>query len=185
MNSPQCHCWWECCRGVWVLILELRISSAQKDAGRLCDKLDAHGGEVLECLRSHRTNLTWECQEQVFRKEVEDADDIRLSTHLFRNCLADKKKVRKCAGCQGPLRSQGRALAFHGAVSRVVPVRTDADLTSIVGQPSRYSSPAALMPPTSLNKAECLCIDSAPWLDKDAAGAKFRVWDPGFRVLAA
>lgn len=46
------------------------------------------------CLREHRALLTWDCQEQLFRQEVENADDLRLSVRLFKTCLADKKKVR-------------------------------------------------------------------------------------------
>lgn len=46
------------------------------------------------CLREHRALLTWDCQEQLFRQEVENADDLRLSVRLFKSCLADKRKVQ-------------------------------------------------------------------------------------------
>jgi hypothetical protein len=42
--------------------------------------------------------LSWACTEELFRQEMEDADDIRLSVRLFRKCLGDKKKVRALAG---------------------------------------------------------------------------------------
>ena len=54
----------------------------------------AGGGEVQECLAEHRPLLSWDCQEQLFRQEVENAEDLRLSVRLFRACLADKKKAR-------------------------------------------------------------------------------------------
>lgn len=42
--------------------------------------------------------LSWECEEQLYRKKVEDADDIRLSARLFQKCLPDKKQF--CANIQ-------------------------------------------------------------------------------------
>lgn len=37
--------------------------------------------------------LSWACEEQLFRQEMENADDVRLSVRLFSKCLPDKKKV--------------------------------------------------------------------------------------------
>lgn len=34
--------------------------------------------------REHRAQLSWDCQEELFRQEVENADDIRLSMKLFK-----------------------------------------------------------------------------------------------------
>ena len=65
----------------------------QTDAAANCKDVAAHGGATQECLRTHRPLLTWNCQEQLFRQEVENADDLRLSTRLFKACLEDKKKV--------------------------------------------------------------------------------------------
>lgn len=45
--------------------------------------------------------LTWACEEQLFRQEMENADDIRLSVRLFSKCLPDKKKVRQAEGAGG------------------------------------------------------------------------------------
>ena len=42
--------------------------------------------------RDKRLQLTWLCEEQLFRQEMEDTDDIRLSVRLFSKCLGDKKK---------------------------------------------------------------------------------------------
>jgi len=62
------------------------------DAQMLCEDVKAGGGRVQECLRKKRPQLSWDCQEELFRKEVEDASDIRLNTALLRVCSKDKKK---------------------------------------------------------------------------------------------
>ena len=66
----------------------------QADVKSSCPEAKPEAGEVQECLASHRPLLSWDCQEQLFRQEVENAEDLRLSVRLFRACLADKKKVR-------------------------------------------------------------------------------------------
>ena len=35
---------------------------------------------------------SWDCQEELFRQEVENADDLRLSYRLLRKCMGDKQK---------------------------------------------------------------------------------------------
>ncbi len=47
--------------------------------------------------------LAWACEEQLFRQELENADDIRLSVRLYTRCIREKRKF--CAdvepgGCQ-------------------------------------------------------------------------------------
>ena len=37
-------------------------------------------------------SVSWECQEELFRQEVENADDLRLSQRLFKKCMGDKRK---------------------------------------------------------------------------------------------
>ena len=37
-------------------------------------------------------HVTWECQNELFRQEVEGADDIRLNAPLISKCMGDKKK---------------------------------------------------------------------------------------------
>ena len=66
----------------------------QADVKSSCPDAKPEAGEVQECLASHRPLLSWDCQEQLFRQEVENAEDLRLSVRLFRACLADKKKAR-------------------------------------------------------------------------------------------
>ena len=58
-----------------------------------CKDAKSESGETQECLAKHRPLLSWECQEQLFRQEVENAEDLRLSIKFFHACLADKKKV--------------------------------------------------------------------------------------------
>ena len=65
----------------------------QTDANSQCANVQPHGGKMQACLQEHRALLTWDCQEQLFRQEVENSDDLRLSVRLFKTCLADKKKV--------------------------------------------------------------------------------------------
>lgn len=45
-----------------------------------------------DCLRDKAVSVSWECQEELFRQEVENADDLRLSQRLFKKCMGDKKK---------------------------------------------------------------------------------------------
>ena len=47
---------------------------------------------VQDCLRDKAVSVSWECQEELFRQEVENADDLRLSQRLFKKCMGDKKK---------------------------------------------------------------------------------------------
>lgn len=82
----------------------------------LCEDVKAGGGRVQECLRKKRPQLSWDCQEELFRKEVEDASDIRLNTALLRVCSKDKKKF--CAGMNSLthiLQIEGRCLLLKSA----------------------------------------------------------------------
>jgi Golgi apparatus protein 1 len=58
---------------------------------------------VQDCLRDHAVSVSWECQEELFRQEVENADDLRLSHRLFKKCMGDKKKF--CADVKFGARS--------------------------------------------------------------------------------
>ncbi|GAX78146.1 hypothetical protein CEUSTIGMA_g5588.t1 [Chlamydomonas eustigma] len=72
---------------------DVQLGEACKDdAANLCKDVKKGGGRVQACLRDHRLQLTWLCEEQLFRQEAEDADDVRLSVRLFNKCLPDKKK---------------------------------------------------------------------------------------------
>lgn len=68
------------------------------DAEKLCKDVEPGEGRVQACLRGKRPQLSWDCQEELFRQEVENADDVRLNTVLFRKCARDKAKF--CADVQ-------------------------------------------------------------------------------------
>lgn len=74
------------------------------DAQELCNDVEAGGGRVQECLRKKRPQLSWDCTEELFRKEVEDADNMRLNPVLMRLCGKDKKKF-----CSDVKTGMGRA----------------------------------------------------------------------------
>ena len=65
----------------------------QDDAEKHCPNAHPVQGRVQACLTMHRAKLTITCQEELFRSDVNNADDIRLQPKLFRDCHADKKKV--------------------------------------------------------------------------------------------
>lgn len=62
------------------------------DAETLCQGVKFGGGRVQACLRSKRMQLAWACEEQLFRQELENADDIRLSVRLYTRCIREKRK---------------------------------------------------------------------------------------------
>eukprot|EP00884_Botryococcus_braunii_P009910 jgi/Botrbrau1/18920/Bobra.177_2s0074.1 len=62
------------------------------DARALCADVKAGEGRIQACLRDQQAKLSWECQEELFRQEVENADNIMLSYRLMRKCMGDKKK---------------------------------------------------------------------------------------------
>lgn len=47
---------------------------------------------LLLLQRSKVGQTSWDCQEELFRQEVENADDLRLSYRLMRKCMGDKQK---------------------------------------------------------------------------------------------
>lgn len=67
----------------------------EDDAKVLCEGVEPGEGKVQECLRKKRVSLSWDCQEELFRKEVEDAGNLLLNTVLLRVCTGDKKKFCK------------------------------------------------------------------------------------------
>ncbi|KIY92689.1 hypothetical protein MNEG_15275 [Monoraphidium neglectum] len=72
------------------------------DAQSICAGVEPGGGRIQACLMSSRIKLGWDCEEQLFRKEMEDADDMRLSVRLFRKCLNDKRQVGRGGAGPGP-----------------------------------------------------------------------------------
>ena len=48
--------------------------------------------------RSKRQEISWDCHAELFRQEVENADDIRMSVRLFNACRGDQQRF--CAGVE-------------------------------------------------------------------------------------
>ncbi|GLI58992.1 hypothetical protein VaNZ11_000814 [Volvox africanus] len=69
--------------------------ACKEDSESLCKGVKNGGGRIQACLRDKRMQLSWACEEQLFRQEMENADDIRLSVRLFSKCLPDKRKFCK------------------------------------------------------------------------------------------
>ena len=57
--------------------------------------------------------LTWECQNELFRQEVEGADDIRLNAPLVSKCMSDKRTF--CNDVAPGVTQTGTTLA-HGCL---------------------------------------------------------------------
>eukprot|EP00271_Cylindrocystis_brebissonii_P019065 TRINITY_DN562_c0_g3_i1.p1 TRINITY_DN562_c0_g3~~TRINITY_DN562_c0_g3_i1.p1 ORF type:complete len:1830 (+),score=464.44 TRINITY_DN562_c0_g3_i1:323-5812(+) len=75
------------------LAMDVQLAElCQADAAKLCKGVPEGEGRVHECLRGQRERLGWDCQAELFRQEVENADDIRLNVRLFKACLADKRQ---------------------------------------------------------------------------------------------
>mmetsp|Transcript_34914 Transcript_34914/g.77608 ORF Transcript_34914/g.77608 Transcript_34914/m.77608 type:complete len:994 (-) Transcript_34914:752-3733(-) len=69
--------------------------ACKDDSENLCKGVKNGGGRIQACLRDKRMQLSWACEEQLFRQEMENADDIRLSVRLFTKCMPDKRKFCK------------------------------------------------------------------------------------------
>ncbi|BDA41257.1 probable Golgi apparatus protein 1 [Coccomyxa sp. Obi] len=67
-------------------------AACEPDAKQLCANVNPGEGRIQDCLRDKAVSVSWECQEELFRQEVENADDLRLSQRLFKKCMGDKKK---------------------------------------------------------------------------------------------
>ncbi|KXZ55868.1 hypothetical protein GPECTOR_2g1419 [Gonium pectorale] len=68
------------------------FENCKDDAKTLCEGVKFGGGRVQACLRDKRMQLSWGCEEQLFRQELEDADDVRLSVRLYTRCIKEKRK---------------------------------------------------------------------------------------------
>eukprot|EP00958_Prasinococcus_capsulatus_P008020 scaffold751_cov395-Prasinococcus_capsulatus_cf.AAC.27 len=67
----------------------------QPDADALCKDVRPGEGRIQACLRQKRASLSWDCQEELFRSEVEKAGDFRLNYELRNACMGDYKKFCK------------------------------------------------------------------------------------------
>lgn len=55
--------------------------------------------------RENQLKLKWECQEDLFRQDVQNMGDMRLSISLLRSCMADKQTFCAHADFGAMLRS--------------------------------------------------------------------------------
>lgn len=69
----------------WLAPADNKHARAQLIKRRFADS----GGKYR---RASTVQVSWECQEELFRADVEDADDIRLSVKLFRTCIKEKRE---------------------------------------------------------------------------------------------
>lgn len=65
--------------------------ACQADIEAHCNGTKPERGGVQQCLLQGQALVSWECQNEVFRQEVEGADDIRLNAPLVSKCMGDKK----------------------------------------------------------------------------------------------
>ena len=54
-----------------------------------------HSSRLWPVQRKHVLDLDWDCHEELFRQQVENADDIRLSVRLFNACRSDQQRFCK------------------------------------------------------------------------------------------
>ena len=56
---------------------------------------------MQQCLMSQEGSLSWVCRMELYREEMEQSDDLRLSLGLMRACMDSKQKVvaGRRAGC--------------------------------------------------------------------------------------
>ena len=66
---------------------------AQVDVEKLCLGIKPIQGNVQHCLRQKRFRLSGECQEQLFRTDVDDAGGLHLQPFYSTICFHDKLKV--------------------------------------------------------------------------------------------
>ncbi|KAK3258900.1 hypothetical protein CYMTET_32077 [Cymbomonas tetramitiformis] len=61
-----------------------------------CDDVGWGGGAKLTCLQKRRTELGERCKKELFRREVEDSEDVRFNLRLSSSCAVEKTKF-----CEG------------------------------------------------------------------------------------
>ena len=80
--------------------------SCEEDQKSLCADAPWGGGAVEQCLKDHRSELSTQCKLEVFRREVEESEDVRYDAFLAETCAADKS-----AFCGDVVPGEGRVLA--------------------------------------------------------------------------
>ena len=80
--------------------------SCEEDRKSLCADAPWGGGAVEQCLKDNRSELSTQCKLEVFRREVEESEDVRYDAFLAETCAADKS-----AFCGDVVPGEGRIMA--------------------------------------------------------------------------
>lgn len=94
---------WNACPGIWWACNSCRCKQASGRGPQVGltaprsllfarDSKPLASMVLLVAQAEKRLQVSWECQNQMFRNEKETGDDIRLSTRLFNKCLVDQQK---------------------------------------------------------------------------------------------
>ena len=80
--------------------------SCEEDRKSLCPDAPWGGGAVEQCLKERRSELSTQCKLEVFRREVEESEDVRYDAFLAETCAGDKSTF-----CGDVVPGEGRVLA--------------------------------------------------------------------------
>lgn len=124
LHSPSClisgnnyHAKYRCrsisscikhCTGCWLTCIEPVSCEWQSNSNSALSEFVG----LLQLRQQGR--LTWECQNELFRQEVEGADDIRLNALLVSKCMSDKRTF--CNDVAPGMLTQIVSLLAHGAL---------------------------------------------------------------------
>ena len=78
----------------------------EDDRAKLCADKEWGGGLVEQCLKDARSELSTQCKLEVFRREVEESEDVRYDAFLSEACAPDV-----AAFCDGVKPGDGRVMA--------------------------------------------------------------------------
>ena len=63
----------------------------EDDRKKLCAETEWGGGATEQCLKDKRQELSTQCKLEVFRREVEESEDVRFDGFFAEKCSADKE----------------------------------------------------------------------------------------------
>ena len=63
----------------------------EEDRKKLCADTEWGGGATEQCLKDKRQELSTQCKLEVFRREVEESEDVRFDGFLAEKCGTDKE----------------------------------------------------------------------------------------------
>eukprot|EP00798_Chlamydomonas_sp_ICE-L_P012178 gene12178-15298_t len=70
-------------------------AACSDDIANLCSDVEPGMTRELQCLALKRIQVSWECQDEMFKNAKVSDDDIRLHVRLFSKCNADYKRFCK------------------------------------------------------------------------------------------